>query len=90
MQTIQTQTEQTCELPPLAASRCEPILGIRTTRSECCNLERIRAARIADEARAVAGFRDGGKVIIAATKVEFTDVPDELNGDMEALPVKPK
>jgi hypothetical protein len=40
--------------------------------------------------KTVSGFRDGGKVIIEATKVEFIDVPDDLNEDIEALPVKPK
>lgn len=40
--------------------------------------------------RSIDAFSDGSKVIIEATKVQFVDVPDDLNGDMEALPVKVK
>ena len=40
--------------------------------------------------KTVVGFRDGGRVIIEATNVEFADVPDDLNRDIEALPVKPR
>lgn len=40
--------------------------------------------------RSVQHFRDGSEVGIEATKVEFRDVPENLNDDLKALPVKGK
>lgn len=40
--------------------------------------------------RTVAHLDDGSEVRIEAIKVEFTEVPDDLNEDLKTLPVKPK
>jgi len=38
--------------------------------------------------RTVVHFRDGSEIRIEATKVEFKDVPEDMNDDLKAMPVK--
>ncbi|HVG17822.1 MAG TPA: hypothetical protein VNI02_02130 [Blastocatellia bacterium] len=42
------------------------------------------------ELRSVTHFRDGSEIGMEAKKVEFKDVPENLNDDLKALPIKGK